>query len=159
MTDNLLPTARRPDPRRLERDRYPFVVELQTRWGDMDVLHHLNNASLTRYYEEARIRFMNHVATAVGDDHFRGLVGAVYVDYLRPALYPEPLTAAVALGAVGRSSVRLLQAMFQGGDCVGVADVTLVHMGPGRNGVHPVPDSWRATLDDFAIRTAATDAA
>jgi acyl-CoA thioester hydrolase len=154
--DDLLPPARRPDPRRLEQDRYPFLVELQTRWGDMDALRHLNNASLTRYYEEARIRFMAHLAGRA-DDHLRGLVGAVYVDYLRPALYPEPLTVAVAVGGVGRSSLRILQALFQGGHCVGVADVTVVHMDHGRNEVRPIPDHWRAILDDVAIRTTAAD--
>lgn len=153
MTDNpLLPPARRPDPRRTERERYPFTVELQTRWGDMDALHHLNNAALTRYYEEARIRFTTHTAGATGE-HFRGLVGAVYIDYLRPALYPAPLLAGVAVGAIGRSSLRLLQAMFQGDHCVGVADVTLVWMGPGRKAVEPVPDPWRAVLDGYAIRS------
>ncbi len=153
MTESpLLPPARRPDPRRAERDRYPFSVELQTRWGDMDALHHLNNASLTRYYEEARIRFTTHLAGDTGE-HFRGLVGAVYIDYLRPALYPAPLLAGVAIGAIGRSSLRVLQALFQDDDCVGVADVTLVWMGPGRKAVEPVPDAWRARLSDYSIRT------
>jgi acyl-CoA thioester hydrolase len=153
----LLPPPRRPDPRRFEQARYSFVVQLQTRWGDMDALHHLNNAALTRYYEEARIRFMQHVSGAAAE-HFRGLVGAVYVDYLRPALYPEPITAAVGVGTVGRSSLRLLQALFQGDGCVGVADVTLVHMGAGRQDVEPIPDEWRAILGDYLVSAATDDA-
>jgi acyl-CoA thioester hydrolase len=136
----------------MEQARYPFLVELQTRWGDMDALHHLNNAALTRYYEEARIRFMNHITSGAGE-HFRGLVAAVYIDYLRPALYPQPLHGAVAVGDIGRSSLRVLQAMFQEGECVGVADVTLVRMGPGRTAVEALPESWRARLTDYLIKT------
>src|SRR4051812_42177327 len=118
----------------------------------MDVLHHLNNASLMRYYEEARIRFMHDLADRLGGG-FRGLVAAVNVDYLHVAEHPDPLLGAVAVGAMGRSSLRLLQAMFQADRCVGVADVTLVRMAHGRQHVEALPDAWRSTLDSYRLKT------
>jgi hypothetical protein len=42
----MVPPPRRPDPRRQELAHYPFAVELQTRWGDMDALHHLNSVAV-----------------------------------------------------------------------------------------------------------------
>jgi hypothetical protein len=44
--DSMVPPPRRPDPRRQELAHYPFAVELQTRWGDMDALHHLNSVAV-----------------------------------------------------------------------------------------------------------------
>jgi acyl-CoA thioester hydrolase len=139
----LVPALPRPDPRRGERARYPFAVELQTRWGDMDFQRHLNNVMLARYYEEARIRFLAAVAEAAGEP-FRGVVAAVRLDYLRDVQYPAPVQVAAGVVEVGRTSVRLLQAMFQDDACTGVADVTLVRRGAA--GVEPLPDSWRAAL-------------
>lgn len=147
----MLPPPRRPDLRRTELDRYPFVVELQTRWGDMDSQRHLNNVMIGRYYEESRIRFMHEVAQGAPAS-FRGMVGAVHVDYLREAHHPAPLLTAVGVGAVGRSSVRLLQALFQEGACVGVADVTLVVIDPETRAAAPVPDAWRALFEARRVR-------
>jgi acyl-CoA thioester hydrolase len=147
----MLPPPRRPDPRRTELDRYPFAVELQTRWGDMDSQRHLNNVMLGRYYEESRIRFIHEVSDGA-PERFSGMVGAVYVDYLREARHPEPLVGAVGVGAVGRSSVRLLQALFQHGACVGVADVTLVVIDPETRAAAPVPEDWRALFGARHVR-------
>ncbi len=147
----MLPPTRRPDPRRTELERYPFTVELQTRWGDMDSQRHLNNVMVGRYYEESRIRFMHELAQGQ-DRGFHGMVGAVYVDYLREARHPEPLVAAVGVGAVGRSSVRLLQALFQQGECVGVADVTLVVIDADTRRASPVPDRWRGVFGAHLVQ-------
>lgn len=144
----LVAPPQRPDLRRGELARYPFVVELQTRWGDMDPQHHLNNVMIGRYYEEARIRFLATVADAAGEP-FRGVVAAVRVDYLRDVQYPSPVQVAAGIAEVGRTSVRLLQAMVQDGVCVGLADVTLVRRAAGRP--ERLPEPWCAALAQHAV--------
>lgn len=148
MPEPLVPAVERPDLRRAEPDRYPFRVELQTRWGDMDPQRHLNNVMVGRYYEEARIRFLGEVAERAGEP-FRGVVAAVAVDYLTDVTYPEPVDVAVGVVSTGRTSVRVLQAMFQRGTCVGLADVTVVRR--GADGVEPLPEPWRQALADVTM--------
>ena len=145
----LVPPAQRPDPRRGELGRYPFVVELQTRWGDMDFQRHVNNVALARYYEEARVRFLGTVADDVGEA-FHGVVAAVRMDYLRDVHYPATVQVAAGVAEVGRTSLRLLQAVFQDDACVGLADVTLVRRGP--DGPVPLPDRWREALSRHPVR-------
>ena len=41
---------------------YPFRHEVQTRWKDMDVFGHVNNANYLTYIEDARISMFNHWA-------------------------------------------------------------------------------------------------
>ncbi|MFP5219840.1 MAG: acyl-CoA thioesterase [Actinomycetes bacterium] len=152
MTDDaLVPPQQRPDARRQELGRYPFTVELQTRWGDMDALHHLNNSALARYYEEARIRFLAHAQEGVPEP-LRLMVGSLRLDYLRQAHHPAPILAGVGIAGVGGASIRLLQALFQQGACVGLADVTLVCTSADRSGPERVPDDWRARFDELAMR-------
>ncbi|MFT4088221.1 MAG: thioesterase family protein [Gordonia sp. (in: high G+C Gram-positive bacteria)] len=38
--------------------RRPHEVEVALRWGDMDVLGHVNNVQVARLFEEARVRAM-----------------------------------------------------------------------------------------------------
>jgi len=149
--DALVPPPQRPDPRRQEIERYPFTVELQTRWGDMDALHHLNNSALARYYEEARVRFLAHAQSSLSDPP-RVMVGALRIDYLRQAHHPAPITAAVGVAGVGGASIRLLQALFQSGACVGLADVTLVRTTADRGKAERVPDAWRARFGELGMR-------
>lgn len=151
--DPLVPPSQRPDPRRQELRRYPFTVELQTRWGDMDALHHLNNSALARYYEEARVRFLA-LAQADLPDPPRVMVGSLRIDYLRQAHHPAPMVAAVGVAAVGGSSIRLLQALFQDGACVGLADVTLVRTNADRGAAERVPDPWRRRFLELGLRPA-----
>jgi acyl-CoA thioester hydrolase len=118
----VLPPSRRPDAWRTQRDRYPFAVQVPLRWGDMDAQGHVNNVTVGRLFEEGRVQFW-HALRGRGVRH-AGVVAAVYVDYLAEVRYPGDVLVAVGIAAVGRRSVRLLQAMYQDGTCVAVAEVT-----------------------------------
>ena len=133
------------DPRRLQARAYPWSLLYQTRFADLDVNQHLNNVAIARIYEEGRVRFSldwrrDHPATAA----VRFLVAHVAVDYLDEGSYPEPVTVCTAVLALGRSSLRYGQALFQHGRCIGLADTVLVHR--GADGPAPLPDAVRQAL-------------
>jgi acyl-CoA thioester hydrolase len=139
------------DPRRLDAANYPWSVEMQTRFADMDVNRHLNNVAITRFFEEGRIRFNQKLVT---DGHMtarpRYLVAHVAIDYLAEGAYPAPLTLGYAVGPIGTSSVRSLKALFQNGACIALCDSVLVHRGP--NGPSPLPPELRARLEAFPLK-------
>ncbi len=138
------------DPRRLLAANYPWSIELQTRFADMDVNRHLNNVAITRFFEETRIRFnWGLFAGDTGDVRPRYLVAHVAVDFLGEGSYPQPLLMTYAIGAIGRSSFRCLMGMFQSGHCIALSDTVLVHRGTA--GAAPLPDDLRARLEAFAL--------
>lgn len=152
MSDPLLPPGERPDIRRQDLSRYPFVHEMEPRWGDMDSLRHLNNVALNRFYEEGRLRFMGRLREQAGVS-LRGVVVAVHVDYLHEGRYPVPLQVGVGVAEVGRSTLRFAQALFQEQRCIGVASATMVCLGDGSSGPQPVPEPWHPVLDRVRVRT------
>lgn len=145
----------RDDPRRRDPAAYPFAVTLDMRYGDMDVWRHLNNVSAARFYEEGRLRFMHEVREANPDyaaQRFRLMVAHTAIDYLAEGHYPHPITVGVGVVALGNSSYRVGEALFQQGRCIGLADVVLAHIGEA--GAAPLPAIVRATLERYLLPAA-----
>lgn len=137
----------KPAPELLDLSIYPYSVEMSPRFGDMDVLRHLNNVALNRMYEDARYRFqLERFAKFFDRSHdWRGFIASVTIDYLREAHYPDALRFGVGVGRIGRTSYELLLGAFQRDACVGICSTTLVMVGRDGKPV-PVPDDWRPDL-------------
>ena len=149
----------RNDPRRRDPGAYPFAVTLEMRYGDMDVWRHLNNVAAVRFYEEGRIRFMDHLRRANAEyaaQRFRLMVAHTAVDYLAEGHYPHTITVRVGIVSLGNSSYRVGQALFQQDRCIGLADVVLTHI--GEKGAAPLPPIMRATLERYLLCPVAADA-
>lgn len=142
----------RSDPRRRDLAAYPFAATLEMRFGDMDVWRHLNNVSAVQFYEEGRIRFMDHVRRTHADyagQRFRLMVAHAAVDYLAEGQYPHPITVAVGVANLGNSSYRVGHALFQQDRCIGLCDVVLAHI--GESGGAPLPAIMRETLRHYLL--------
>jgi len=142
----------RNDARRHDPAAYPFAVTLEMRYGDMDVWRHLNNVAAARFYEEGRIRFMDCVRRSNADyagRRFRLMVAHTAIDYLAEGHYPHPITVHVGIVALGNSSYRVGEALFQQDRCIGLADVVLTHI--GESGPAPLPPIMRSTLEPFLL--------
>lgn len=97
-------------------------VPIPLRWGDLDALGHVNNTSMLKLLEEARLR-----AFWRGDDEGEALPTAVFdmsvlesggeratliarqeIEYLRPVPYSQrPLDVRMWIGAMGGSSADI----------------------------------------------------
>lgn len=88
----------------------PFRFLLQSRWGDMDALHHVNNVRYLEYAQEARIAFF---ARAVGlDPASRSpfVVARQEIDYLRPLVHSDAQVAVdVTVTRLGTRSFTVAQ--------------------------------------------------
>jgi acyl-CoA thioester hydrolase len=76
------------------------------RWGDMDMLGHVNNTVYFRYLEQARIEWVYglHPDRAAYDDTGPVIVNASCT-FLEPLVYPGEVDVRMFLGDAGRTSV------------------------------------------------------
>lgn len=109
----------------LELERYPYRVDIATRFADMDINGHINNVALSAAFEDARARFdFEHCMHAS-----RGSVMTVatYIDYMAQAHYPQPLHVAVGVVSIGISSWVLAELGMQDGVACALCRVTMVN--------------------------------
>jgi acyl-CoA thioester hydrolase len=131
----------KPESWQLDIENYPFTVEIQTRWADVDQLGHINNVAMAGLFEEGRGRFTHSLALRRGDPTERWLIAGVEIAYLAESHHPEGVTIATGIAKIGTSSWTLASAAFQGGRCVATCLTTTVFTGP--DGAAPFPERFR----------------
>jgi acyl-CoA thioester hydrolase len=138
-------------PRRPRSDYSAWRVAT-TRWADIDVYGHLNNA---RYFELIDTAVNAHLAEATGVDIRTlpqiGVVAEVSCRYFAELGYPAPIDLGLAVDKVGSSSIVYRVGMFQGdpdgAGALASAEGRFVHVyvdntDPARP-VAPIPDVIR----------------
>ena len=123
-------------PERLIRISYPYTALAVARYADIDVLGHVNNIAIAVLFEEARVSFLRSIlgSEVLFRKGNRILTARTSIDYLREVAYPGEYQVGVAIGTVGRSSARLISALFDRDSCAAVSENVLVHVtdtGPG----------------------------
>ena len=97
------------------RDEYVHWERVTTRWADIDVYGHMNNA---RYFEIIDTVVNNHLTEATRTDIREldaiGVVAEVGCRYFAEVGYPEPVDVGVVADKVGTSSVVYRVGLFQG---------------------------------------------
>ena len=134
------------------RGDYVYWEQQTTRWADIDVYGHMNNA---RYFEIIDTVVNNHLEHATGVD-IRGLaaigvVAEVGCRYFAEVGYPAPVDVGVVVDRLGTSSITYRVGLFQGDDPEAKAEGRFVHVyvdntDPARP-VTPVPDQIRAAVE------------
>lgn len=81
---------------------FPVIVEIPVQWGDMDVYGHVNNTVYFRFFESARIRYLERCGFV--DSYERERVGAILHStecrFRRPLTYPDAVRAGARVARV-----------------------------------------------------------
>ncbi|MEZ5709076.1 MAG: acyl-CoA thioesterase [Blastomonas sp.] len=141
----------RPDPLRLEAERYPVSLTTQTRFQDMDVNGHLNNVAYAALFESARVR-MNRMVRPWLDRpaNERTMLASVSISYLREGHFPDDVVVCSGIGHIGTTSWVIEQAMFQHGQCIATADSVIVCRTD--NQAQPLRAEVREQLETMQVR-------
>jgi acyl-CoA thioester hydrolase len=117
------------------------------RWGDMDVLGHVNNTVFFRYMEQARIEWVYGLHPE-GDAYAE--TGPVIVNtsctFLLPLVYPGEIEVRMYLAEAGRTSVGSFYEILKDGTKYGdgAAKMVWIDLASGRS--VPLPDRVAAPL-------------
>lgn len=91
-----------------ELQDFPIAVEIPVAWGDMDAFSHVNNTVFFRWFETARIAFLQAIDFTAGGE--RGGVGPILAStscrFRRPVSFPDTVTAAARVTDVSEDRFR-----------------------------------------------------
>ena len=125
---------------------------MTTRWADIDVYGHMNNA---RYFELIDTTVNNQLVEGTGTDirdlDAIGVVAEVSCRYFAEVGYPEPVDLGLVVDRLGTSSVSYRVGLFQGDADEAAAEGRFVHVyvdntDPARPST-PMPDVIRAAVE------------
>ncbi len=85
------------------------TIQLQVRWGDMDIFGHVNNANYFRYLEQARISWFETIGAPSGNVGHGPILVAAACNFRIPIVYPATVEIRTYAKKPGRTSVPMFQ--------------------------------------------------
>ena len=143
----------RPAPH--HRGDYPHTRVVTTRWMDSDPYGHMNNVVHYELFDTVvNAWLIERGALDIQKSPVIGLVVETGCHYFAPLTYPEPVTVALRVAHIGRSSVRYELALFGEASPTAAAQGHFVHVYVDRDSRRPVaelPAAIRLALEPLRI--------
>jgi len=84
------------------KDQHPIHTDITVAWADMDALQHVNNVVYLRYFEIARIDFLNkmNLFDTISPNGVGPVISENNIRYKRPVTFPDTLTVGVTISDI-----------------------------------------------------------
>lgn len=129
----------------------PFTIVERVRFGDLDAMQHMNNVEFLRFFETARIAYLqslspDHVPTR--REEFGFIFAECHIAYRAPAFYDDEIETTIRPAEVRRSSLKLdfVMRVPAADRLVAEGYGVLVGYDYGAGESRPLPDSLRERL-------------
>ena len=128
------------------------AMRFPVRWGEMDALGHVNNASYLRYFEESRILWSESLGLRLDGTGEGMILLKASVTYKRQVSYPADIDIDLIAGDVGRTSFQLVNTLTITGEAApaAIGEFVIVWFDYRTNKPQPVPAALRAVLEGKA---------
>lgn len=131
-----------------ERAAYRLWQQEHVRYGDTDTNGHVNHAQFLSYFETARVAITRDPAMELLAPGENFNVVRVEVDYKAELRFPATVDIGIRAVKYGRTSFRLGQAVFNGGQCLCIEEVVLVFMDRATRKPKPLSERLIAWLKE-----------
>ncbi|WP_209435422.1 acyl-CoA thioesterase [Mycobacteroides saopaulense] len=125
---------------------FPLHSHDKLRYADTDRQGHVNNAVFSTLLETGRVEFLHNSARPILDPNTAFVIARLEIDFLGEMLWPGQVTIGTTVDSVGRSSLKLRQAIFQEDRCVAQARSVIVLMDEKSRRSTPFSEEARACL-------------
>lgn len=137
------------DRARFDAATFPAHFTLQTRFDDLDIQGHVNNAAVVVFLQEGRVDFNRQAGLSAKAAGLRMMAAGVTVEYTGEMHFPEPVEIHTGVLSIGRTSFTLGQMIRQAGRSTAYAQVTMVLAGEA--GPSAIPAEIRDRLESMAF--------
>ena len=133
---------------------FPLRARDKLRYGDTDRQGHINNAVFSTFLETGRVELIYGQAGRLAEPGTAFVLARLELDFRAELLWPGEVEIGTRVASVGRSSVRLQQAIFQDERCVASGVSVIVQMDESTRKARPFSDAVREQLERLAAPAA-----
>jgi acyl-CoA thioester hydrolase len=133
---------------------FPLRARDKLRYGDTDRQGHINNAVFSTFLETGRVELIYCQAAQLAEPGTAFVIARLEMDFRGELLWPGEVEIGTRIASIGRSSVRLAQAIFQGERCVASAITVIVQMDEATRKARPFSDAVRERFMQLATPAA-----
>ncbi len=92
----------------------PVVVALPLQWGDQDAFGHVNGVVYFRWFETARVEYLNQggLGRLMTDEGIGPILATIKCDYRRQLKYPDTILVSASISEIGRSSMKMRHLIY-----------------------------------------------
>lgn len=128
---------------------YRVAIALPVQWGDMDAMGHVNNVVFFRWFESARVAYLDRISLASSSDHLGPILASVKCDYRRQLNFPDTVAIGARVTRLGRTSLSMVHAVFsiEQQAIVAEGDSTVVVFDYTTNRPEPIPPRLREAIE------------
>lgn len=132
----------------LELADFPVQTDIIVQWGEMDAAYHVNNVVYLRWFEHARVVYLDRLNYPVVLEQ-EGLPGVILAKqdckYLFPVRYPDTIAMGIKVTEMGADRFVMHCKMYsqEHQRLVAIANATIVTYDYVKQAKAPVPESLR----------------
>ncbi|MBS0342113.1 MAG: acyl-CoA thioesterase [Proteobacteria bacterium] len=134
-----------------ERKKLVFETDIPIRWGDMDAMGHLNNASYFRFLEIGRIDWMHSIDRQPAPEGQAMVIVNAFCNFYRQLEYPGTVHLKMYVSDPGRTTFESWATMARtdAPDVICAAGgATTIWVDVARQKAQPLPGWLRALVSD-----------
>jgi acyl-CoA thioester hydrolase len=93
---------------------YPVKITLPILWGDQDAFGHVNNTACIRWFESARVKYLEAIGLAdmLSVERLGPILAQVSCNYRRQLKYPDEVMIGAKIVRMGNSSFTMGHAVW-----------------------------------------------
>lgn len=141
---------------------YRFFHQVRIRWAEVDAQGIVFNAQYFFLFDVGMTEFFRHVGLPAGmaDQGGRGemFTAASACNYHAPAHFDDLVDIGVRLKTLGRSSLTMAVGIWRGDTLLSTGEMVYVYANPETRTAEPIPQAFRAILQDLAPEAVAPGA-
>jgi acyl-CoA thioester hydrolase len=134
---------------------YRVAISLPVLWGDMDAMRHVNNVVFFRWFESARVAYLDRILLESSNADLGPILASVKCDYRRPLNFPDTVTIGARITRLGRTSFSMVHAVAstEQNAIVAEGDSTVVVFDYEANRPTPIPSAMREAIERLEGRS------
>lgn len=133
------------------REDFRYFGRLDTRWGDVDCMGHVNNAKYITYDEQARTDYIAQRQEAAGLVGPNFILARIACDFLEQLRHPSQIDYGMRIIRIGRSSMETQGAIFVRDRCHSRTQGVVVWYDYKAQKTMPIPEAVRCAVRDFEV--------